>query len=323
MDNQLIEWLLNNEPWTEYRTRIDLIKQNSDEKEVGNVREKMLNHPNVISLISELSDWDKNIVNSHKNAALLYHKLTFLTDIGLNQCDKGITPVIEKIFEHISDEGPFQVPMNIPVHFGGTGNDQFAWALCDAPLLIYCLSELGLSDNENVIKAKNYLVGLQRENGFPCVVSKELGKFRGPGRKNDPCPYSTLIMLKLMSCFDDEKNSEQSKIAIESLLKMWEQSKTIHPYMFYMGKDFRKLKAPLIWYDIVNLADTLSHFKYAVKDYRFDEIMQTINSKADNEGKFTPESEWKAWKGWDFGQKKHPSSWLTFLIYRIKERVNK
>ena len=92
--------------------------------------------------------------------------------------------------------------------------------------------------------------------------------------------------------------------------------------MFYMGTDFRKLKAPFIWYDILNVVDTLSQYKRAIHDVRFKEMLSIIESKADENGFYTPESEWKAWKGWDFGQKKQPSSWLTFLVARIQKRIS-
>ena len=47
------------------------------------------------------------------------------------------------------------------------------------------------------------------------------------------------------------------------------------------------------------------------------EMTEIVRAKADNQGKYTPESEWKAWKDWDFGQKKQPSRWLTFLVLRM------
>jgi hypothetical protein len=88
-----------------------------------------------------------------------------------------------------------------------------------------------------------------------------------------------------------------------------------------MGTDFRKLKAPFVWYDILHVAEVLSHFSWVHDDARFVEMLVLINSKADEQGLYTPESIWTAWKGWDFGQKKLPSQWLTFLIYRINRRV--
>jgi hypothetical protein len=124
-----------------------------------------------------------------------------------------------------------------------------------------------------------------------------------------------------MSLWEKDKDSEYAEKSIDSLLNLWEQSKQLHPYMFFMGTDFRKLKAPLIWYDIIHFADTLSNFQYAINDRRFKEIVSLIVQKADANGMYTPESEWKAWKEWDFGQKKQPSVWLTYLVYRIKKRM--
>jgi hypothetical protein len=166
-------------------------------------------------------------------------------------------------------------------------------------------------------------LSLKRENGWPCAVSKEQGKFRGPGRKDDPCPYVNLIMLQLLALFPEYKDSPAAKTSVECLLHCWETSTDRHPYMFFMGTDFRKLKAPFIWYDILHVADVLSQFTFTLKDPRFQEMLSIINAKADKDGLFTAESVWKAWEDWDFGQKKKPSPWVTFLVYRINKRVGK
>ncbi len=129
-------------------------------------------------------------------------------------------------------------------------------------------------------------------------------------------------MLKLINLYEDDRNSEYAKHSVESLLNLWENSRTLRPYIFYMGTDFRKLKAPFVWYDILHVADTLSNFPYTKRDGRFAEMVNLILQKADVNGLYTPESVWQAWKGWDFAQKKQPSTWLTFLVYRIKKKMN-
>ena len=105
------------------------------------------------------------------------------------------------------------------------------------------------------------------------------------------------------------------------LLSLWENSLEFHPYMFYMGTDFRKLKAPAMWYDIVSVTDVLSHFEAVKADTRFIEMITLIKNKQDSNGLFTPESVYQKCKGWDFGQKKAPSLYLTYLCYRILNRV--
>jgi hypothetical protein len=236
--------------------------------------------------------------------------------------DPEITDIAEKIFEHISDEGPFQLPTNIPKHFGGSGKGEWAWALCDAPTIVYSLVKFGLGKNEKVQKATKYLPNLVYENGWHCVVSKELGKFREPGRKEDPCPYASLVMLKMLSQFDEWKHRKETHLGAESLLGLWKRSLELHPYMFYMGTDFRKIKAPFIWYDILHVLDVLSQFDWLRNDSRLIEMLEIVKSKADTEGKYTPESVWRAWKDWDFGQKKQPSRWLTLLVLKILKRLS-
>jgi hypothetical protein len=92
--------------------------------------------------------------------------------------------------------------------------------------------------------------------------------------------------------------------------------------MFFMGTDFRKLKAPLFWYDILHVLDVLSHFAWTWKDKRFQQMLREVEAKANANGQFVPESVWTAWKDWDFSQKKTPSKGLTFFVARILKRVS-
>jgi len=317
-----IKWLLEGDPWVEYRTRVDLLKQSENEPEVIRARKEMIDHPKIQSLLKELKNWPGAVLSSHKSASQPFHKLSFLADVGLRKGDSDINEIVEKIFEHKSVEGPFQLPMNISKHYGGSGNDEWAWALCDAPIIIYSLAKFGFYNENQIQKAVKYLVDFVRYNGWPCTVSKELGKFRGPGRKDDSCPYATFAMLKMLSQLDEWKDSREVHVGAECLMNLWKRSRELHPYMFYMGTDFRKIKAPLIWYDILNVLDVLSQFDWLKNDERVKEMVEIVKSKVDLEGKYTPESEWKAWKGWDFGQKKEPSRWLTFVILKILKRLD-
>jgi len=318
---ETIEWLLKGEPYVGYRTRVDLLGQSENDLEVAGARIEILSQPGIQVILQELKNWPGLVLSSHRSASQPFHKLSFIADLGLTRNDPDVSEIAQKVTEHKSDEGPFQLPTNIPKHFGGSGSSQWAWSLCDAPTLIYSLAKFGFSKDEQVQKATKYLMCLVRGNGWPCTVSKELGKFRGPGRKDDPCPYATLVMLKMLLQFEEWKESKEAHIGAETLLDLWSKSREQHPYMFYMGTDFRKLKAPFIWYDILHVLDTLSQFSWLKGDPRLQDMAQLVKSKANEEGKYTPESEWKAWKGWDFGQKKQPSRWLTFLILRMLRRV--
>ena len=321
MDETLV-WLLESPPWVEFHARLDLLEQPEGDPQVQTARQAMLDHPRVQALLAELHGWPGRVLTSHKQAGHPLHKLVFVADLGLRAGDPGVDAVIAHILEHGSDAGPFQVLMNIPRHFGGSGEDQWAWALCDAPLLLYALLKFGLGGDPGVQAGVEYLVSLVRENGWPCAVSPELGRFRGPGRKEDPCPYANLVMLKALAETVEWRDSQASRTGAETLLSLWEHSREQHPYLFYMGTDFSKLKAPLVWYDILHVLDVLSQFPWLGGDARLQEIVSIVRAKSDGQGRFTPESVWKTWDEWDFGQKKTPSPWLTLVTLRILKRMN-
>lgn len=316
-------WLLEGEPFVQYRTRLDLLAQPETDNAVRSARNAMLADPRVASLIDGLSSWPGTVIASHKSASQPFHKLTFLANLGVRVEDPGVETITTAVLKHQSDEGPFQLPMNIPQHFGGSGTDEWAWALCDAPLLVYALAKMGLGGDPPVVRAVNHLVGLVRENGWPCVVSKELGKFRGPGRKDDPCPFATLAMLKVLAQFDDLRDGAEARAGAEALLSLWSESRDRQPYMFFMGTDFRKLKAPLVWYDLLHVLDVLSQFPWLATDARLLDMADTLRQKADADGHFTPESVWTPWSEWEFGQKKVPSRWVTLLAWRILKRIGR
>jgi hypothetical protein len=271
-------------------------------------------------LLIQIKNWPGEVLKSHNDSSHLIHKLSFLADLEFDINTPEIAEAVRKITEHISAENLYQVKVNIPQHFGGTGEEQWSWMLCDAPHLLYLLKKLGYSENDKMKAGVEFLLNLQNANGWPCRVSSDLGKFRGPGRKDDPCPYATLLMLKLLSLFEEYSDLPQTHNGSEALLSLWEQRKERRPYMFAMGSGFQKLKAPLLWYDILHVTDVLSSFEWLLKDERLLEMVDIIRSKADGTGLYKAESVYKAWGAWEFGQKKTPSKYITEKVENILSR---
>jgi hypothetical protein len=67
--------------------------------------------------------------------------------------------------------------------------------------------------------------------------------------------------------------------------------------------------------------DVLSQFSWLRDDHRLKEMVRLIKDKEDENGRFKPESIWMAWRGWDFGQKKEPSRWVTLIAHRAFQRL--
>jgi hypothetical protein len=92
-------------------------------------------------------------------------------------------------------------------------------------------------------------------------------------------------------------------------------------YLFGAGTFFRRLKYPFVWYDILHVTDVLSRFPFVHGDPRFQSMVETITEQADDDGRYTAASMYRAWKGWSFADKKNPSPWLTFLVLRVQRRM--
>jgi len=87
-----------------------------------------------------------------------------------------------------------------------------------------------------------------------------------------------------------------------------------------MGTDFRKLKVPFVWYDLMHVVDVLSQVPKIRNDSRLLEMFNVIKKKETKEG-YIPESIYMPWKKWDFGQKKTVSDWLTLCALQIEDRL--
>ncbi|MDL2258338.1 hypothetical protein LJC42_04165, partial [Eubacteriales bacterium OttesenSCG-928-K08] len=316
----LDQLLSTSEPWLQYTIRLNILNENKDDLLV--LKNEALKDKKILSYLNDITNFHNTIVRNHKDPELSIHKLLFLLDIGFETDIPQIKSAVNQIINHKDTNGVYQSMTNIPPHYGGKGEDVFGWCLCDAPLLLMALLKAKIDYQQHIKQGVEHLTGLYKEQGFPCSVSKEHGSFRGPGRKDDCCPYATLIMLKLLSEIEEYQHSDIVKNIAEVILSLWENSLKRHPYMFYMGTDFRKLKAPAMWYDIVSVLDVLSRFDFVKTDWRFCEMIDLIQQKQNADGMFVPESVYQKFKGWDFGQKKTVSPYLTYLCIRLLKRVN-
>jgi hypothetical protein len=171
-----------------------------------------------------------------------------------------------------------------------------------------------------VARAIDHLASLIEENGWRCAASPQLSKFMGPGCKTDPCPMANVYALKALS-LSPLADSPAARAGVEMLLWHWAHQGERKLFMFGIGTDFRKLKYPFVWYDIVHVVDVLSRFSTVHADPRFQEMVAAITAQADEKGRYTASSMYRAWKGWSFADKKHPSPWLTFLVLRVLKRL--
>jgi hypothetical protein len=364
---RLLDWLLSkDEPWTRYRTLVDLLDRPEADFEVARARSAMLAHPQVQGLIAAAATWPGGPIKRHNDASHALHKLTVLADMGVRENDPGMPEVVQAALAHVSNEGALLSVLNIAPAFGGTGQDTWTWMMCDAPALLYALllfhegadGTLPLSRGFPIpeapwgggmllgatsatlppalANAANYLSSLAFDNGWHCTGGPEIGGFRGPGKRADPCPIANVLALKALARVPALYPAAGIRSGAEMLLAHWDRSQVacgvragsaaetgLHPskpYLFGCGTDYRKLKYPFIWYDILHVLEALSPYPFVHSDPRFREMLAAATSQADGDGRYTAGAMYMPWKGWSFADKKHPSPWLTFLVRRLERR---
>jgi hypothetical protein len=319
--NKLTEWLWTSaEPWTRYRAGADLLGLPADNSELIQARKDMEEHPQITGLIEQGLRWGEQPFKRHNDASYPIYAISTLADFGLDKTNPQIAEIAELVLEHVSGDGGILTKVNIPKAFGGSGEDVWTWIICDMPTLLYALISFGYSDDERVKQAVNLLAGLAEDNGWRCCCDPALGKFKGPGKKSDPCPIVNIYALKVLSLLREFTESKASRAGSEAILSHWEKQKEVKYYLFGIGTDFRKIKYPYVWYNILHVLETLSRSSFIHKDTRYIQMLKELQNQADEEGKYTASSMYRSWKEWSFADKKNPSPWLTFLALRIISR---
>lgn len=299
------------DPWVKYNL-LELQGKNN-----AKAFDAMSNHKWVQAVIDECVQWPNPPLKRHNDAKHPIHKIEFLADIGMDKRDRWIEAICNLITQNRTEDGDLLSNVELPEMWGGKGTGELIWMHCDAPILLYALQRFG-ANSKVTDKAAERLVWNSEVNGWRCKSSIE--KMRGPGKKEDYCPYGNLIILKALS-YGKYVDSDAVKAGIDSHILHWENREGKKVKMFGIGTTFKKLKYPNVWFDVLHVVDVLSRYPYALEYDEFWEMWGLIKEKQQPEGGFVPESIWRAWSDWSFGQKKEPSPWMTLRIAQIAGRL--
>lgn len=314
-------WLLDSdEPWTRYRYLLDVAGCHQDDRDLAAARQEMITHPSVAGLID--TEWPGYPLKRHNDAAHPIYSIATLADFGLTRDDPGIERLADAILEHFDGSG-FETLLWLPRFLTKEKEDSEAWTwmLCDTPTLLYSLIAFGYTADPRVQGAISALEENAYANGWRCGAAESIPRFSGPGRKDDTCPIATTYALKVMTQLPDRIETDPVAAGVAALLAHWENQRDYKLRMFGIGTDFRKIKYPFVWYDILHVTDVLSRFPAARQDPRFAEMVAELTSQADPAGRYRAGSMYRAWKDWSFADKKSPSPWLTMLVLRIRHRL--
>lgn len=299
------------EPWVVYNTLLDLAGASPDSAQVAIAYQAMQNHPQVVALIEALDTWPPNepLGKAYDPKDSIW-KLGTLADFGLRRDDPRIAAISERLFAAQAEDGGF-----LHGGFDHTKSWHARPYICISHVMTYALARFGYLEDPRLQRAYEHILSWQRLDG-----GWHPNKLTLPGneREAEPsCPFGTLNVLRALVANPDLRDSEHSTRAANNLLECWQRrSEPYRPVGFGIGATWDKVQYPFVQYQLLKTADTLSQVPSIRTDPRFQEMIAHIESKRDANGRWTPEGTNKPYADFDFGQKKEPSPWVTFLALR-------
>nr|MBN2278743.1 terpene cyclase/mutase family protein [candidate division Zixibacteria bacterium] len=308
-----IEWLLGREAFVKYRTMTDLLGRNENDREVLETKNSIIRCKPIRRILERQNTdeyWGKpnDIYSWWPKKDTTFWILGVLGDFGLDRDHPQIAAACEYVFRT-------QLP--------GGG---FGWAPpptpadCFTGILTESLAKLGYVSDPRSQKAYAWLLNRQRlDGGFWC---KNTGLPGGSREREPSCAFATLCVMGAFARNPDLADGESVRRGLKFLLKCWENRGKIKyaGHDSEIGRGWEKLKYPYTDYRILKYLEVLSQFELIRNDPNVHEMIDLLLGKGDTSGRYFAESIHKAWSDFDFGQKRIPSRWITFLMYRIIKR---
>ncbi|HEY7915298.1 MAG TPA: hypothetical protein VIG62_25545 [Blastocatellia bacterium] len=316
-----VDWLLSRkEPWVVLNTRLDLLGQREDDPEVESAYSALKKNKCVATLLDEVKVWpqERRLGRAYDPKDSLW-KLSLLADFGLRRDDARVASVAKKVFDA-------QAPEPAPPGFLHGGFDHTkSWDkrpyICISHVMTYALARFGYLDDARLRRVYEYIADWQRLDGGWHPTEACL-----PGRdreKDESCPFGTVNVLRAVGANPELLESPVAKRGVEFVLNCWERrAEPYRPVGFGMGGTFNKLQVPFVQHQLLKTVDTLSVFPSAVRDSRYQDMLAAVTEKQSGEGLFTAEGINKPFAEFDFGQKKEPSPWITFIVARAHHRAH-
>lgn len=315
-EDATIDWLLAaEEPWVVYNTLRDLVGADPNSAEVREAYRAMQEHPAMVGLLAALEVWPAPPLSRAYDPKDSIWKLGMLADFGLGRDDPRIAAIAESVFAVQVDDGAF-----LHGGFDHTKTWHTRPYICIAHVMTYALARFGYLGDPRLERAYTQIAAWQRLDGgwHPNVLN-----LPGAAREAEPsCPFGTLNVLRAVTANPALAGGELAHRAADNLLACWaRRAEPYRPVGFGIGSTWDKVQYPFVQYQLLKTVDTLTQVPAVRGDARLQEMVAHVQSKQDAAGRWLAEGVNKPYADFDFGQKKQPSPWITFLAVRALARA--
>ncbi len=303
MEMKIVEWLLEGPPWLQYAVHKQLLGSQPDAQTIKDQQIQGL----IDVLLGEYGlDSIMDGTAAYKKEAFWY--LYFLADIGFTAADLSLESELQRILELEDENHKFLLSQEMkPDYF------------CISSILLSSLAQMSEVCKTKLLPHVDTILEAQRfDGGWHCAKSRAVG---GRLEHSDSCPMDNLNILMLLSRYEAFREDPRLDGAIDLLLRHWEsRDDKWRPYGFGVGTQYMKLRYPEEKYGILRVLDVLSCYPHALQSEACGSMFEAVKRKSP-EGRYMAESARQSFNEFDFGQKREPSRWITFLVTRIEKRM--
>jgi hypothetical protein len=252
-----LSWLKDSEPWTQYRTLLDLECLSPEDEQMIQLKKAIQENPRIQSLVKETQSWFQVLPKRHDDARLSHYQLRMLSDMGFTVEDPQIATIVQMAKEH-REEVTFAIRQALPARGKQPVTEDFdEWHSlpCDAPQISATLWSQGDRSSELQESINKILHRWSQDGGWFCHLFFVNSQFKKHG---SGCMMSAIQTLEILAQQPDGDNHPAFNQAIKALEYHKELGKSL--YYFGRSKKFWTLKYPFVWYNALYLGEVLSRF---------------------------------------------------------------
>ena len=317
-----IPWLLGSaEPYAAWATLTGVLGRPADDPDVCAAHDAIVHDAGVRRLVDELPTWDvESEVSEHHSPKFLPNRLNLLADMGVGGGDFDlIERLLNRLLEHQDARGRFRAVGPD----GGRPKPDAGSLLCDTNVVADVLLRYGRAGVPAVRHALDRmaadLAATPQGRAWQCVPEQR-AFLRMPGRGGNVCPQVTLEGLRAFSYLPPAERPARIADAARTPLEIWRRRSAERPYGFGHGYQFKSVKWPNFWYDVLWVLETVGRYPEVWRGPRARaEDRRSVAELAacliaynfDENGRVVPKRTYPGFETFSFGSKHGPSPFAT------------
>ncbi|MDF1542386.1 MAG: winged helix DNA-binding domain-containing protein [Anaerosomatales bacterium] len=327
-----LPWLLASlEPYTVWATLTGIIGLPPGDPDVGEAHLAVVQNEAVRRLVDRLPAWEAGKdVTGHHSPEFLPNRLNLLADMGVAS---GDFPRVEELLDGMLAQQDARGRFHAAGSDRGRPKPESGSLLCDTNVIADVLLRFGRGEQRGVQRALERmtadLASTPQGRAWQCVPEQR-AFFRMPGRGADVCPQVTLEGLRAFSQLSRDERPPRIAEAARTPLEVWRRRTEERPYDFGHGYQFKSVKWPNFWYDVLWVLETVGRYPELWRGprARADDRRSVAELAAcliaynfDEDGRVTPRRVYRGFADLSFGQKHEPSPFATARCLIALSRV--